>query len=217
MKHKNEIIEIIIADDHAMFLDGISSLLANEQRFSIIGKAKNGKEVVTLLQQSLPDLIILDLSMPEMDGIELTKFLRKKHSSIKILIISTHGNTQTIAKLTRLGVNGYLLKNAEKKELIDAINTIYKGENYFSKEVTEKLKINNKNLSNRLYSTEELSQREKEILTLIAQEYTATEIADIAFISLNTVNTHRRNLLSKLNVKNTAGLVKYAVENGLLD
>jgi len=217
MADKTEAIKIIVADDHVIFLDGITSLLDREQKLSIIGKAKNGKEFIELLQHQTPDLALLDISMPEMDGIELTKYLKKNHPSIKILIITTHGSMQTIAKLIRLGANGYLLKNAERTELVHAISTIINGENYYSEEVSEKLKTNTKNLKNNLSSIEELSQREKEILTLIAKEYTATEIAEKTFISLNTVNTHRRNLLSKLNAKNTAGLVKYAVENGLLD
>lgn len=214
---ENKTINIIIADDHAMFLQGISSLLEVEEHISIIGKAKNGKEVIDLLEKKIPDLVILDISMPEMNGIELTKYLKKNFSDIKILIVSTYGNTQTIAKLMRLGINGYLLKNAEKEELTHAINSIYNGMDYFSKEITEKQESNNKKLKSQQNITEELSKREKEILILIAREYTAPEIAEKAFISLNTVNTHRRNLLSKLNAKNTAGLVKYAVENGLLD
>ena len=212
-----EKIKIIIADDHTMFLQGIVSLLENEENITILGKAENGKAVFKIMENDIPDIILLDISMPEMDGIEVTKIIKQKHPSIKILIVSTHSNIQMIAKLIRMGADGYLLKNAEKQELLHAINTIQKGETYFCKEVEEKNDDNNSKIKSETFYITELSSREKEILVLIAQEFTGNEIAEKTFISLNTVNTHRRNLISKLNVKNTAGLVKYAIEYGLLD
>lgn len=210
-------IKIIIADDHTMFLEGIVSLLENEERVSILGKAANGKLALKIIENTLPDIILLDISMPEMDGIEVTKIIKQKYPSVKILIVSTHSNIQMIAKLIRIGVDGYLLKNAEKQELIHALETIQNGATYFCKEVAEKNKENNSKIKSETLQITELSDREREILILIAQEFTGSEIAEKTFISLNTVNTHRRNLLSKLNVKNTAGLVKYAIEYGLLD
>jgi len=212
-----EKIKIIIADDHTMFLQGIVSLLENEENITILGKAENGKAVFKIMENDIPDIILLDISMPEMDGIEVTKIIKQKHPTIKILIVSTHSNIQMIAKLIRMGADGYLLKNAEKQELLHAINTIQKGETYFCKEVEEKNDDNNSKIKSETFYITELSSREKEILVLIAQEFTGNEIAEKTFISLNTVNTHRRNLISKLNVKNTAGLVKYAIEYGLLD
>ncbi|KIX20569.1 LuxR family transcriptional regulator [Flavobacterium sp. 316] len=209
--------KIIIADDHTMFLEGITSLLNNVSEIEIVGKAVNGKEVLLLLEKTKTDIIVLDISMPEMDGIEVTKIIKKKYSNLKILILSTHSNSQMIAKLIRIGIDGYLLKNAEKDELLYAIQKINLGETYFSKEVTIIHNEYETNFKQNLATTTELSNREKEILILIAKQYTAAEIAEKTFISLNTVNTHKRNLLSKLNVKNTAGLVKYAIELGLLD
>ena len=212
-----EKIKIIIADDHTMFLQGIVSLLENEENINILGVAPNGKEVFKIIDTALPDILLLDISMPEMDGIEVTRIIKQQFPSIKILIISTHSNIQMIAKLIRMGVEGYLLKNAEKEELLHAIHTIHKGGNYFCKEVEEKNDDNNSKIKSETSQITELSSREKEILILIAQEFTGNEIAEKTFITLNTVNTHRRNLISKLNVKNTAGLVKYAIEYGLLD
>ncbi|WP_445456717.1 response regulator [Flavobacterium sp. HNIBRBA15423] len=209
--------KIIIADDHNMFLEGLISLLRNVPDIVVVAKAANGKELIELLDENPADIVVLDISMPEMDGVEVTKIIRKKYPNLKILILSTHSNSQIIAKLIRLGANGYLLKNAEKDELLYAIKKINSGENYFSQEVTTIHKEFESNLKNNLSSTTELSNREKEILILIAKQLTAAEIAEKTFISLNTVNTHKRNLLSKLNVKNTAGLVKYAIELGLLD
>ena len=210
-------IKIIIADDHTMFLQGIVSLLDVEENINIVGKATNGIELFQIIENSIPDIILLDISMPQMDGIQVTKIIKQKFPSVKILIVSTHSNIQVIAKLIRMGVDGYLLKNAEKRELLHAIETIQNGTTYFCKEVEEKNDDNNSKIKYETFQITELSSREKEILILIAQEFTGSEIAEKTFISLNTVNTHRRNLISKLNVKNTAGLVKYAIEYGLLD
>lgn len=210
-------INLLIADDHTMFLQGIVSLLEQEPQINIVGKAVNGIEALEIIKQEAVDLIILDISMPEMDGIELSKILKKEYPAVKILIVSTHSNASIISRLIRIGVNGYLLKNAEKSELLKAITTIAEGEDYFSEETEEKHLSNSLKIEKQVSNLTELSSREKEILVLIAHEYNTAEIAEKTFISLNTVNTHRRNLLSKLNAKNTAGLVKYAVENGLVD
>lgn len=210
-------INLLIADDHTMFLQGIVSLLEQEPEINIVGKAVNGIEALEIIKSEPLDLVILDISMPEMDGIELSKILKKDFPELKILVVSTHSNVKIISRLIRIGVNGYLLKNAEKSELLKAITTIASGENYFSEETEEKHWANHLKIEKQVSVLTELSSREKEILVLIAHEYNTAEIAEKTFISLNTVNTHRRNLLSKLNAKNTAGLVKYAVENGLVD
>jgi DNA-binding NarL/FixJ family response regulator len=210
-------INLLIADDHTMFLQGIVSLLEQEPELNVVGKAVNGIEALEIIKNQNIDLVILDISMPEMDGIELSKILKKEYPTVKILIVSTHSNVSIISRLIRIGVNGYLLKNAEKSELLKAITTIANGEDYFSEETEEKHLTNSLKIEKQVSNLTELSSREKEILVLIAHEYNTAEIAEKTFISLNTVNTHRRNLLSKLNAKNTAGLVKYAVENGLVD
>lgn len=210
-------INLLIADDHTMFLQGIISLLEQEPNSTVIDKAVNGIEALEIIKKEVVDFIILDISMPEMDGIELSKILKKQHPNVKILIVSTHSNVMIVSRLIRIGVNGYLLKNAAKEELLKAINTIASGENYFAEELEEKHLSNSSKIEKQVSNLTELSSREKEILVLIAHEYNTAEIAEKTFISLNTVNTHRRNLLSKLNAKNTAGLVKYAVENGLVD
>jgi len=210
-------VNLLIADDHTMFLQGITALLEQEPNITVIDKAINGIEALEIVKKGVVDFVILDISMPEMDGIELSKILKKQYPNVKILIVSTHSNVMVVSRLIRIGVNGYLLKNAEKEELLKAINTIASGENYFAEELEEKHLSNSSRIEKQVSNLTELSSREKEILVLIAHEYNTAEIAEKTFISLNTVNTHRRNLLSKLNAKNTAGLVKYAVENGLVD
>lgn len=209
--------KILIVDDHTMFLQGLILLLEQEKKLEIVGKAINGVEALNIIKKGNVDLVILDISMPEMDGIELSKILKKDFPHVKILVVSTHSNVSIISRLIRIGINGYLLKNAEKAELLQAIDSISNGENYFSEETEEKHISNNLRIERQISTLTELSSREKEILILIAHEYNTAEIAEKTFISLNTVNTHRKNLLSKLNAKNTAGLVKYAVENGLVD
>ena len=131
-------INLLIADDHTMFLQGIVSLLEQEPDINSIGKANNGVEALDIIRKELVDLIILDISMPDMDGIELSKILKKEYPGIKILIVSTHSNVKIISRLIRIGVDGYLLKNAEKSELLYAIHSIIAGKTYFSEETEEK-------------------------------------------------------------------------------
>jgi DNA-binding NarL/FixJ family response regulator len=210
-------INIIIVDDHQMFLEGLSALLENIDDFKIIESCKNGKMVFPVIKQHPIDIIVTDINMPDMDGIELSKKIKHEYPAIKTLILSTHSDINMIQKCINHGVDGYLLKNAEKEELIVALKEIYKGEKYFSQSVKDDYMnsvFTSKKAKNSLI---QLSRRELEVLRLITKEFTAQEIADELFISQNTVNTHRKNLLSKLNAKNTAGLVMYAVQNGLLN
>ncbi|UII25874.1 response regulator transcription factor [Fulvivirga maritima] len=211
-----EKISIIIIDDHKIFLEGISSLLEDVPNFEIIGTAGNDKEAYRLLEEHQINLVICDISMPEINGLDLCVAIKKKYPDTNTLILSSHGDIQSISRGVKYEVDGYLLKNTAKDELIKAIETIHNGGNYFSKDVKD-LYIKNAFERKSLPEQPRLSKKEIGILRLIAEEYTTQEIADKIFISQNTVNTHRRNLLTKLNVKNTAGLVRYAVENQLLD
>lgn len=209
-------IKLIIADDHPMFLEGICALLQDVPGIEVVDTALNGKQVVEKIKSLAVDIVVTDINMPEMDGIALSKFLKKNHTGIKTLILSTHNDADMIGKCISNDVDGYLLKNAEKKELLKALDTIASGEKHFAQEVKNEY-MNNVFTSSKEKETEiPLSRRETEIIQHIAMEYTTQEIADKLFISQNTVNTHRKNLLSKLNAKNTAGLVKYAIQQGLL-
>lgn len=208
-------IRVILADDHSMFLEGLHALLSATEDIAIVGLALTGNDVMDLLKREQVDIVVTDISMPGMDGITLNSMIKKQYPQIKTLVLSTYSDPDKIIKLTNNKANGYLLKNAEKDELLKAIYTIFRGSNYFSKEVQEKYTAS-------IFSAEKgsgidpaLSKREKEILKYIAAEYTTPEIAEKLFISQYTVNTHRKNLISKLGVKNVAGLVKYAFKNGL--
>ncbi|KAA1246791.1 response regulator transcription factor [Aquimarina sp. RZ0] len=210
--------KIVVADDHKMFLDGLLSIISHESDYEIEYTANNGldlKKYLDINQNDNIDLAILDINMPEMDGIELNLYIKKKHPTIKTLIVSMLSEPQKIFELTRDGVNGYIPKNARKEELLLAIKTIYSGDNYFSESIKEAY---TKSVFNQPASTTiSLTKREKEILQLIAKEYTTQEIADALFLSKYTIEGYRTSLISKLNVKNVVGLAKYAIKLGLVE
>ncbi|BAX79339.1 DNA-binding response regulator [Labilibaculum antarcticum] len=208
-------IKVLLVDDHLMFLEGLQSLFANEKNIEVVGAASNAKIALDIINTKQPDIVITDLSMPDIDGSSLVASIQKMYPSIYTLVLSMHSDAQIISKLIKQNINGYLLKNAEKEELLIAVKTIVGGENYFSKEVSD---IYNEGSCKSDYSSiPELSKREKEVLKLIGDEYTTKEIADHLFISQNTVESHRKNMFSKLNVKNVAGLIKMAIKNNLLE
>ena len=209
---------LIIADDHKMFIDGLISILNDAPEFSVILTAKNGAQVVKCLGINGVEnihLLITDLTMPEMDGIELNKIVKESYPSLKTLVVSMHIDGNMIDKLIRNNVDGYVPKNAEKDELLTAIRTIIKGEKYFSSEI--KKAYTDAMFENKKAEEVNLTDREKEVLKLIAEEYTTQEIADELFLSKHTIESYRKNLISKLNVKNLAGLTKHALKMGLLN
>ncbi len=209
---------LIIADDHKMFLDGLLSILSSKKDYRILMTANSGKNVVkyvTINATAQIDLIITDISMPEMDGITLNKLVKETNPNIKVLVVSMHTDTAMIDTLIKNDVDGYIPKNAEKEELLKAITTILKGEKYFSKSIKEAYM---KSVFNKEKETlVALSDREKEVLRLIALENTTQEIADTLFLSKHTIESYRKNLISKLNVRNLAGLTKYAIKLGLVN
>lgn len=214
----NAAFSIIIADDHSMFLDGLTSILAGEESINVILTAKTGVQVLKYLRinrEEKIDLVITDINMPEMDGVALNAAIKDEFPQIKTLVVSMLEDPKTIKLLTEANVNGYISKNAEKTELLKAITTILKGDNYFSPRIKQVL-------MDAMFSAKSepdisLSKRETEVLKLIAQEYTTQEIADQLFLSKHTIESYRKNLISKLGVRNLAGLTRYAVEKGLLD
>ena len=209
---------LIIADDHKMFIDGLLSILKEIPEFSITTTAKNGAQVVKYLEINGTDdlhLLITDLTMPEMDGIELNKIVKEKYSTLKTLVVSMHIDGDMIDNLIRNNVDGYVPKNAEKEELLRAIRTIVKGEKYFSTEV--KRAYTDAMFETKKQEEIHLTEREREVLKLIAEENTTQEIADSLFLSKHTIESYRKNLISKLQVKNLAGLTKHALKIGLLN
>lgn len=213
-------INILVADDHKVLIDGIRSMLMNEPGMRIVGEAKDGIEVLQILKSLKVDVILLDINMPRKDGIETCKALKKLHPEIKVLALTMYNEGSFIQSMLKNGASGYLLKNSGKEEVVKAINTVYHDGTYFSGEVSETLMKSMMPGSQKNRTTNflpKLTRREKEILQLIIEEFTNPEIAKKLFISLSTVETHRKNLLSKLGVRNTAGLVRVALERNLLN
>lgn len=210
-------IKIVIADDHQMFIDGIRSLLAGNSSLQIVAEAHNGSEALQAIVQQQANLVLLDVNMPVMDGLSALKELKEKHPAVKVIMLTMHNSSDHIQKLLKAGADGYILKNTGKEELSLGIETVMRGKSFFSREVTEVIMENLQGKKSRAQTVTELTARETEVLKLIVKELTTHEIAEQLFISPNTVETHRKNLISKLNVKNVAGLVKYALQHGLAD
>ncbi len=211
-------IKILLADDHQVFRDGIASILEDIEDMSLIAQAKDGREVLDQLQEHQPDLILMDITMGDTSGIDTTRLVKEKYPAINILVLSMHAEKEYILKVLEAGATGYLLKDAGTAEMLTAVRTVAKGNTYYSQSVSS---VIIQHLTNPQQSKKEkkgipLTKRELEVLRLIAEEYTNPEIAKELFISIRTVDTHRRNLLEKLQVKNTAGLVKYAMKNGII-
>ena len=208
----------MIADDHRVFREGIVSILENTGEIRVIAQAQDGKEVMEKLRKARPELILMDISMGEAGGIETTRLVKEQYPEIKVLVLSMHSESSYIVRMLEAGASGYLLKDAGSAELINAIKAVAQGHTYFSSQVSATLVdqlVKGKKPPERKAGVP-LTRREIEVLRLIAEEYSNPEIADKLFISIRTVDTHRRNLLEKLGVKNTAGLVKYAIKHGLV-
>jgi DNA-binding NarL/FixJ family response regulator len=206
-------ISVFIVDDHPVVIEGIRSLLLNEPSFEWAGHAMNAQSCIGYFVSNRADVILMDISMDGMDGMELCALMKQKYPEVMILGLSTFNQGIYIKKMMENGASGYILKNSSKEELIRAIQAVHGGEIYFSGEVGQSLQ------EYQQFSKKELpllSNREKEILALIAEGYTNPQIAQKIFLSQFTIDSHRKNLLAKLNVKNTATLIKFAVEHKLI-
>tara|TARA_R110002050_G_scaffold129000_1_gene250425 strand:- start:21771 stop:22412 length:642 start_codon:yes stop_codon:yes gene_type:complete len=212
-------IKIFIVDDHQIFIDGISSLLNEEETIQITGTAHNGLQLLDALKLAQPDLILLDVNMPEMDGKEALKIIVKEYPQIKVLMLTMQDSPLYIEKLVKVGAHGYLLKNTGKEELLAAITALMNNQSYFSQAVTQKIMegMHRKSRESNTVGKISITPREKQVLTEITNELTTPEIAEKLCISTHTVESHRKNLISKLQVRGVSGLVKYALLNGLVD
>lgn len=212
-------IRIAIAEDHQMFIDGLKSLLTDENDIQLIGEALNGQELLKLLEKEVPAIALVDLNMPVMDGLTTIQQLNQRFPQVKIIVLTMYNSLPYLQKVTCLHIHGYLLKNAGKTELLQALRSVHAGKSYYSQEIAQLLMENAHRLheSNAQQQGESLlTKREIEVLRLLSEEYTTKEIADSLFLSVHTVETHRKNLLNKLQVKNTVGLVRYALEQKLI-
>lgn len=215
-------IKIMLVDDHQIVRDGIKALLESLDNVQVIGEASNANELLEKLSISKPDIIVTDISMPDISGIELTKIINEKEefSGIKVLILSMFTNEDFIFNAIKAGARGYLPKNTTRRELFEAVNTIYNGDEYFSESISNIIlksyvkKAQNEDLADK---KESLSVRETEILKLFAQGLSNQEIADKLFISIRTVESHKNHIMQKLELKSTVDLIKFAIKNKIVE
>jgi DNA-binding NarL/FixJ family response regulator len=207
-------IKVAIVDDHRLFRQGLAVMLAAKADIEVVEKYESAVELLKFLPHLEVDLILLDIDMPELDGISAAPKIFEIKPQVKVVILSMHLNSVKIQEAVSANVQGYLLKTANDDEVAEAIKQVMTGKDYFAKEAQEELIQSYKKKDDPAYV--ELTPREKEILKLVCQEMNSQEIADKLFISVHTAETHRRNLLSKTACKNSVGLVKYAMENGLI-
>jgi len=214
-------IKILVVDDHKMFVDGLESILEHEEDIQILHKCYTAREVYQNGRLEEVDIILLDINLPDQSGLDICRNLSKEYKNLKILVLSMYDEESYITEILKSGALGYILKNTGRKELITAIKTVASGKTYFSEAVTKTimngLMNKNKAAKNSKKIMPKITRREREVLEHIIQENTNQEIANKLFISLKTVEAHRSSLLSKLNARNTAGLVRITIENNILE
>ncbi len=212
-----EKIRILLVDDHQIILDGVRSLLKGVNNIQVIGDALNGEEALHTLQVLTADLVLMDIDMPKLNGIDATMRIKEEFPHTKVLILTVHNESSLIRNLISIGADGYLLKNSCKEELLDAIYKVQSGEKYFSSEVTLSLMQEDNSREELLKSDIEFTKRELDVLRLLADGCTNKEIGEKLFISHRTVDTHRTNIMKKVGVNNVAGLISFAIKNNLVE
>jgi len=215
-------IKIILVDDHQIVRDGIKALLESIDNIEVIGEASSAKEFFEIIKSYNPDILITDIAMSEISGIELTKMINENENTkqIKVLILSMYTNEDFIFNAIKAGAKGYLPKNTNRNELYEAIKTIYRGEEYFSESISNvilKSYIRKAKLQEQSEKKDTLSSRETEILKLFAQGLSNQEIADKLFISIRTVESHKNHIMQKLELKSTVDLIKFAIKNKIIE
>ncbi|MCH2233110.1 MAG: response regulator transcription factor [Crocinitomicaceae bacterium] len=212
---------VLIVDDHQLIIDGLKAFVSKDESLEFVGECNNGEDAIRYADILNPDIILMDIEMPRVSGIQASEEIKKTHPEIKVLIISMHQEKGLIKKLLERGVDGYLLKNSSQEEVLSAISVVRSGKKYFSEDITLALLDRNISGVSGYKSSEngfltELTDREIEILKAIAEGHTNKEIGEELHISHRTVDTHRTNLMKKLEVNNVAGLIRFAFKNGLI-
>ena len=216
-----EKIKVYLADDHQMLIEGMKAVIKTNDDFEVVGFSLNGIQLIEQVLKAKADILVIDINMPEKDGIEVLKELSSIKTPFKVIVLSSYDDLKLVKEVINLGARGYLTKQSVGDSIIEALTEVYNGQEYFCKIMQDKILAsfsqnnNNDNLSEQLPPVS-LTDRELVIIKLIALEYSGKMISEKLFISTNTVETHRKNLLKKLNVKSSIGLVKYAIKNNLI-
>jgi two-component system, NarL family, response regulator NreC len=213
-------IRVLLADDHTLIRSGIATLLHSNKDFLVIGEAEDGEEAVRKTGELKPTVVVLDLSMPKLSGIEATKQIKKKYPEVHVLVLTMHENEEYVYQILKSGAAGYVLKSAGKEELITAIRAAARGEKFFSPRISQLMAEGYVRRVEQVATETEsgdvpLTRRELEVLALVVDGMTNQQIADQLFISPRTVDTHRTNIMQKLNIHDLANLVRYAIEHGI--
>ena len=210
---------IVIAEDHRILREGLKSLLASKPEFEVVGEAEDGLDAISIVRESKPDLVLLDLSMPRLDGLSAIRDIKKVSPETRILALTIHTDEDYVLEAFNEGADGYCLKDAGRAELLMAIESIFSGKPYFSPGIADKVLDGYLEGRQKIKSTsawETITRREREVLKLIGEGYKNKEIADLLFISVKTVEKHRSNIMKKLDLHNAATLTAYAIEKGLV-
>ena len=212
-------IRVLLADDHTILRDGIRSLLEDESDMEVVGEAEDGHSAVRMACQLLPDVVLMDIAMPLLNGLEATRQIRRSQPQVKVLVLTMHDNEEYIRQILTTGAMGYILKDAAARELLNAIRAVHRGEAVLSPAVTRLVIEDYLRWGDQKpdQPSNGLSEREREVLQLIAEGYTNKQIAEILCISIKTVQAHRTNLMQKLNLHDRGELIKYAIQKKIID
>ena len=211
-------VRILLVDDHQMMRDGLRAVLASKSGFDIVGEAKDGRAAVAAASELKPDVVVMDVGMPEMNGIEASRRIKKENPATKVIALSTHSDKRYVLNMISTGAEGYILKQSASDELIRAVEVVARGEHYLSPQITGVVFEPMRGMPKRLASPtsrELLGSREREVLQLLAEGRTSKDIASVLGLSTKTIETHRRNISQKLGLRSIAELTKYAVREGV--
>lgn len=209
-------IRVLVADDHPVVRRGLQSCLARESRLKIVGEAADGDEALRKTQELAPDVVLMDVNMPRMDGLAVTEVLRKEAPNVKVLVLSMHNNQDFIFRIIQAGAHGYVSKEAPPEELLRAIESVFAGEPFFSPEIAKAALNQMVSSGGKKEPFAQLTTREREVLALIAEGQSNKEIANRLGIGVRTIETHRERIMRRLSIHSVAGLTKFAIANGLI-
>ena len=216
MSSKKQIIKVLVADDHPVVRKGLQTCLARQSNMRVAGEAADGDEALRKTRELRPDVVLMDISMPGMNGLAVTEVLRREMPQIKVLILSVHNNKEYIFRVIQAGAHGYVSKEAPPEEVLRAIESVYGGEPFFSEDIARAALNEFVSSGGKKEPFAQLTSREREVLVLIAEGQSNKEIADKLGIGVRTIETHRERIMRRLNIHSVAGLTKYAIANGLV-